>query len=50
MFHEFGIPAVLWWPKGGNIHAADEYLDLDSAAGAGATLLRFLCEWCETVE
>lgn len=50
VFHEFGIPAVLWGPKGGNIHAADEYLDLDSAAGAGATLLRFLCEWCETVE
>ncbi|MCC6292216.1 MAG: M20/M25/M40 family metallo-hydrolase [Bryobacterales bacterium] len=47
VFHEFGIPAVLWGPKGGNIHAADEYLDLDSAVDASATLLRFICEWCE---
>ncbi|MBI2685856.1 MAG: M20/M25/M40 family metallo-hydrolase [Acidobacteria bacterium] len=50
IFHEFGIPAVLWGAKGGNIHAADEYLDIDSAVDAAAVLLRFICEWCGAVE
>ncbi len=50
VFHEFGIPAVLWGASGGNIHAADEYLDLYSATQAAAVLLRFICEWCGAVE
>ena len=50
IFHEFGIPAVLWGPKGGNLHAADEYLELDSASDAAAVLLRLICDWCGTVD
>ncbi|MBI3681750.1 MAG: M20/M25/M40 family metallo-hydrolase [Acidobacteria bacterium] len=46
IFHEFGIPAVLWGPRGGNTHAADEYLELDSAVAAAKTLLLFVCRWC----
>ena len=46
VFHEFGIPAVLWGPRGGNTHAADEYVELDSAVAAAKTLLLFVCRWC----
>ena len=46
IFHEFGIPAVLWGPAGGNTHAADEYVDLESVESAAATLLSFVCKWC----
>jgi len=47
VFHQaFGIPAVLWGAKGGNTHAADEYLEIDSAIAAAKTLLRFVCRWC----
>ncbi len=46
VFHEFGIPAVLWGPIGANTHAADEYLDLESAELAAAALLSFVCNWC----
>ena len=47
LFHQhFGIPAVLWGPRGGNTHAADEYVEIDSLADAGAALLLFVCRWC----
>ena len=46
VFHDFGIPAVLWGPSGGNTHAADEYVDLDSAVAAAKALLLFVCRWC----
>ncbi len=46
VFHEFGIPAVLWGPRGGNTHAADEYLELDSAADAAKALLVMVWRWC----
>ncbi len=42
----FGIPAVLWGAKGGNTHAADEYVEIDSVVQAAKTLLLFVCEWC----
>lgn len=48
IFHEFNIPAVLWGPSGGNTHAADEYVDLDSVTAAVKTLLLFICRWCGT--
>ena len=50
VFHDFGIPAVLWGPRGGNTHAADEYVELDSVVAAAQTLLLFVCEWCGVVE
>jgi acetylornithine deacetylase len=47
VFHQaFGIPAVLWGARGGNTHAADEYLDIDSAVAAAKALLLFVCRWC----
>jgi acetylornithine deacetylase len=50
VFHQaFGIPAVLWGAKGGNTHAADEYLEIDSAVAAAKTLLSFVCHWCGTL-
>ena len=45
-FHEAGIPAVLWGPRGGNTHAADEYVEIDSAVDAARALLLFVCRWC----
>ena len=46
VFHQFGIPAVLWGPRGGNTHAADEYVELDSVVAAAKVLLLFVCDWC----
>jgi acetylornithine deacetylase len=46
VFHEFGIPAVLWGPRGGNIHAADEYVEIDSLVTAAEVLLVFAADWC----
>jgi acetylornithine deacetylase len=46
VFHEFGIPAVLWGPRGGNIHAADEYVEIDSLVSAAEALLLFAVQWC----
>ncbi len=42
----FGIPAVLWGASGGNTHAADEYVDIDSLLAAAKTLLLFVANWC----
>lgn len=50
VFHQFGIPAVLWGPRGGNTHAADEYVELDSVAAAAKVLLLFVCDWCGVAE
>jgi acetylornithine deacetylase len=51
MFQQgFGIPAVLWGARGGNTHAADEYLEIDSLVDATKTLLLFVCEWCGASE
>ena len=46
VFHHFGMPAVLWGPRGGNTHAADEYVELDSVVAAAKALLLFVCRWC----
>ncbi len=46
VFHQFGIPAVLWGPCGGNTHGPDEYVELDSARSAAKALLLFVCRWC----
>ena len=48
LFHQhFDIPAVLFGPGGGNTHAPDECVDLDSQRCAVEALLRFICRWCE---
>jgi acetylornithine deacetylase len=46
VFHQFGIPAVLWGSRGGNTHNPDEFVDIDSLVEAAAVLLRFVCRWC----
>jgi acetylornithine deacetylase len=47
VFHQaFSIPAVLWGPRGGNTHAADEYVEIDSLVDAAKTLMLFVCRWC----
>lgn len=47
IFHEFGIPAVLWGARGGNTHNPDEYVEIDSVVDAAAVLLTCVCRWCE---
>jgi acetylornithine deacetylase len=46
VFHEFGIPALLWGPAGGNTHMPDEYVEIDSLVRSTQTLLTFVCQWC----
>jgi acetylornithine deacetylase len=47
VFHQHSLtPAVLFGPKGGNTHAPDEWVDLDSALLAAEVLARFICRWC----
>ena len=50
IFHQFKIPAVLWGVCGGNTHAADEYVELDSAVAAAKAMLLFVCRWCGVAE
>lgn len=47
VFHQhFSTPAVLFGPVGGNTHAPDEWVDLDSARVTVQSLTRFICRWC----
>ena len=46
VFHEFGVPAVLWGARGSNTHNPDEYVELSSVEDAAAVLLSFVCRWC----
>jgi len=46
VFHEFGIPALLWGPHGGNAHMPDEYVEIDSLMESTKALLAFVYQWC----
>jgi acetylornithine deacetylase len=47
IFHTVtNTPAVLWGAKGGNTHAADEYVEIDSLVEAAKVLLIFVHKWC----
>jgi acetylornithine deacetylase len=46
VFHEFGMPAVLWGARGGNLHHVDEYVEIDSVIQATKVLLAFVLHWC----
>ena len=49
VFHQaFNTPAILWGARGGNTHAADEYLEIDTVVEAAQALLAFVCAWCGT--
>ena len=42
----FNMPGVVFGPIGGNSHAADEYVDLNSVFAFAESLLLFILEWC----
>jgi len=42
----FNMPAVVFGPAGGNSHAADEWIDLESVFAFAESLLLFTLEWC----
>jgi acetylornithine deacetylase len=47
VFHKhFDTPALLFGPKGGNTHAPDEWVEIDSALTVAEILARFICDWC----
>ena len=41
-----GEPAIVYGPSGGNQHAPDEYVDLDSVLLVARVLARLIVEWC----
>ncbi len=43
----FDMPGVVFGPAGGNAHAADEYVELDSLFAFWESLLVFVMRWCE---
>ena len=43
---DVGIPALLWGPRGGNVHMSDEYVEIDSLVASTKALLAFVCHWC----
>ncbi len=47
VFHDVQhTPAVLWGAKGGNTHAADEYIEIKTLVEAAKVLLVFSHQWC----
>jgi acetylornithine deacetylase len=43
---DFDIPALVFGPSGGNAHAGDEYLELESLFAFWECLLAFVIQWC----
>jgi acetylornithine deacetylase len=43
----FDMPGVVFGPAGGNAHAADEYVELESLFAFWESLLIFVMRWCE---
>jgi acetylornithine deacetylase len=48
LYSQYGIPALCYGPRGGNPHAANEYVDLDSLVACGQVLGDFVLQWCGT--
>ncbi|WP_366922289.1 ArgE/DapE family deacylase [Metallumcola ferriviriculae] len=42
----YGIPATCYGPVGGNMHGADEWVDLDSVKKVTQTYAAFILKWC----
>lgn len=42
----YGVPAVVWGPRGLRAHATDEYVELDSVVEVARTLAVFALRWC----
>jgi acetylornithine deacetylase len=49
-YNFLGIPAGCYGARGGNGHAADEWLDLSSLVPTAKVLGAFLLDWCGVVE
>lgn len=43
---ELGEQSIYYGPKGGNLHAPDEYVELDSVLEAARVLVRLVIRWC----
>ncbi len=43
---EFGIPTLLFGPRGAGAHNPDEYVEIDSVMAAAESLLAAALEWC----
>jgi acetylornithine deacetylase len=50
LLHDFGIPAVVLGPRGGNAHGADEYVLVSSVQQLVRVLVRALVDWCGPAE
>jgi acetylornithine deacetylase len=46
LHRNYAMPAVVFGPRGGNSHAADEYIELESVFAFAESLLLFILEWC----
>jgi acetylornithine deacetylase len=46
LHRSFNMPAVVFGPAGGNSHAADEWVDLESVFAFAESLVLFVLEWC----
>jgi acetylornithine deacetylase len=46
LHRNYNMPAVVFGPRGGNSHAADEYIELASVFAFAESLLLFILEWC----
>jgi acetylornithine deacetylase len=46
LHRNYAMPAVVFGPRGGNSHAADEYIEMESVFAFAESLLLFILEWC----
>jgi acetylornithine deacetylase len=46
LHRNYNMPAVVFGPTGGNSHAADEWVDVESVFAFAESLLLFILEWC----
>ncbi|MBM7551642.1 ArgE/DapE family deacylase [Thalassobacillus pellis] len=46
-FHEFNIPATCYGPSGANMHAPNEYVELDTVRDVTKSIAAFILDWCK---
>jgi acetylornithine deacetylase len=47
LFHDVQqTPAILWGARGGNTHAPDEFVEINTLIDSAKVLLGFVCDWC----
>ncbi|MBD1221276.1 ArgE/DapE family deacylase [Virgibacillus halodenitrificans] len=49
-FEEFGIPATCYGAAGANMHAPNEYIDLNSLKTATKSIAAFILDWCKEAQ